>query len=235
MVPMLGPWISGFPGGLWNLTYLDFRTTAVIRFLHGGVVKVKKVELSLKRHLVVCVQKVKCEDGLRTERRRRIPTDPQQLSKVFKKPVFGAPAETNGDSVVAGKVNNKQTLRFRWGKTIIPRVSEVNDQAETLEGHTLEKAISPDLELNIFKAAGTLIIRGSPELCAVEGGGGTRGCTQNNTYYLQNSRYTGTLPPSLNSQRSSLGSQSRLGRPNEAFRPTLLSGTQANWPFLSGK
>jgi hypothetical protein len=91
--------------------------------LHDGIVKVEKVEFPLQRHLVVGIQKVKCEDALRAEHRRWIPTNPQQLSEVFKKSVFGAPAETDRDGVVTGKVNNKQPLSVRGSRTTIAGVA----------------------------------------------------------------------------------------------------------------
>lgn len=104
---------------------------------------------------MVCIQKVECEDGLGTEHRCWIPANPQQLPEVFKEFVFGTLAETDRDGVVTRKVDDKQPLGFRGGGTIIPRVAQVNDQAEILKGYALEKSVSPDLGLDLFKAAWT--------------------------------------------------------------------------------
>jgi hypothetical protein len=69
------------------------------------------------------------------------------LSKVFEELVPGTLAETDGDGVMAGKIDDKYPLRIRRRGAEIPRVSKVDDQTKTFKGHAFEKAIRPDLEL----------------------------------------------------------------------------------------
>ena len=69
------------------------------------------------------------------------------MSIVVEKTVFRTLAETDADSVMAGKVDNEYELRFCGRETAISRMSEVNGQTETLQGYALEKATRPDLKL----------------------------------------------------------------------------------------
>lgn len=96
---------------------------------------------------MVCVQEIKRENRLRTEHRRRVPTDAQELPKIFKKAVFGTLAEADADSVMAGKINNKYPLSLGGRGAETPRVPEIHDQAEALECYALEKAVRPDLRI----------------------------------------------------------------------------------------
>ena len=61
---------------------------------------------------MVCIQEVERKNCLGTEYCGWVPTDSQQLSKAFEKSVLGAPAETDADSVVAGKVDHEYPLNF---------------------------------------------------------------------------------------------------------------------------
>ena len=95
---------------------------------------------------MVCIQKVKREDSLRTENRSRIPTNPQQLPEVVEESVLRALAEADGDGMVTGKINHKQPLGLPRGRTKAPGVSQIYDKTKTLEGYTLEKPVGPDLK-----------------------------------------------------------------------------------------
>jgi hypothetical protein len=54
--------------------------------------------------------------------------------------------------MVPRKVNNKYPLDFCGRGAATSRVSEVDDQTETLESYALKKAVRPDLELYICDA-----------------------------------------------------------------------------------
>ena len=60
--------------------------------------------------------------------------------------VFGALAEADVNSVVTREVDDKYTLRFCGRGATVPRVSEIDDEAKSLKGRTLEKSVCPDLD-----------------------------------------------------------------------------------------
>lgn len=96
---------------------------------------------------MIGVQKVERENCFGTENRGRVPTDTHELSKGFKKSVFGTFAETNADGVVTRKVDHKYLPSICGSRAVVPGMSEVNNQTETLKSHAFEKAIRPDLGL----------------------------------------------------------------------------------------
>jgi len=118
----------------------------VICPLHDPIVEVVEILLSLERHLVIHIHKVKCESRLWAKHRCWIPTNAQELSIVFEEPIFGASAETEANSVMTRKVNDEHPVSFHRSGTALRGVSKVKNQAETLKRHTLEKAVHPDLK-----------------------------------------------------------------------------------------
>ena len=94
---------------------------------------------------MIRVQKVECESRLGAESRGRVPIIAQELPVVLEISTLGTFAEADTDSVMAGKVDDKQPLGFCRHIARFPRVSKVDNQTETFEGYPLEKAIGPDL------------------------------------------------------------------------------------------
>ena len=55
-------------------------------------------------------------------------------------------AEAGANSVVTRKVDDKYPLRFCRRRTTTPRVPKIDDEAKSLEGCALKKAVRPDLD-----------------------------------------------------------------------------------------
>ena len=92
---------------------------------------------------MICIQKVKGKNSLWPDYRRRIPTNPQQLTEGLQERTSRAHTKTNADEVVAGKVNNGDPLGLWIDGTSISVVTEIDDKPETFETCVLEETIIP--------------------------------------------------------------------------------------------